>query len=403
MPADTTETTHANTIVPTVRFRGPIWTLLILAPVIAEVLSGSTRVSILFVLIPEIMVWGGGALLCRELVRRWQAGSVSLLFLGLALSIAEEFIIQQTSLAPLPFPGANAAYGRIWGVNWVYLLFMLAYESVWVVLVPVQVTELIFPTHRHRPWLRKRGLIAACIAFLLGSRIAWYGWTQQARPRLHAAPYSPPILAIALAFAAIALLIIAAYLLRAGGHSGQVDTRRPASLWLIGIVTFILGTGWWYLMTLIFGPPPAHPAWIPLTAGIAWALVAFALIRYWSAAKGWSDIHRCALSFGATLSCMCPSYISTAGWLPIDLIGKIVLNLLALGCLILLARLAAHHRQSGSRCLSLNHTAENQQKNIAAAPEIQIEGTAGAGMRSRPRRAGSTSSTGHTYTASRLE
>ena len=83
------------------------------------------------------MVCGGCALLCRELVRRWRAGVISLLLLGLALSVAEEFLIQQTSLAPLPFPGINAAYGRYLGVNWVYFLFMLGYESVWVVLVPV--------------------------------------------------------------------------------------------------------------------------------------------------------------------------------------------------------------------------------------------------------------------------
>ena len=87
-------------------FAAPIWTLILLAPFIAEVLSGSTRTSILFVYLPEVMVWGVGALFCRELVRRWRAGGVSLLLLGFALSIAEEFIIQQTSLAPLPFPGA---------------------------------------------------------------------------------------------------------------------------------------------------------------------------------------------------------------------------------------------------------------------------------------------------------
>ena len=141
------------------RHRAAIWTLLLLAPVIGEVLSGSTRLSFLFVLIPEIMVWGGGALLCRELVRRWRAGAVSLLLLGLALSIAEEFIIQQTSLAPLPFAGANAAYGRYFGVNWIYFLFMLGYESVWVVLVPVQVTELCFPARRELPWLSLRAII----------------------------------------------------------------------------------------------------------------------------------------------------------------------------------------------------------------------------------------------------
>src|SRR5271170_561980 len=126
------------------RFAAPIWTLLLLAPFIAEVLSGSTRTSILLVYVPEVMVWGVGALLCRELARRWRAGGTSLLLLGMGLSIAEEFIIQQTSLAPLPFPGSHAAYGRVWGVNLVYLLFMLVYESVWLVMVPVQVTELFF-------------------------------------------------------------------------------------------------------------------------------------------------------------------------------------------------------------------------------------------------------------------
>jgi hypothetical protein len=165
---------------PLARYREPIWTLLLLAPFIAEVLSGSTRLSFLFVLIPEVMVWGCGALLCRELVRRWRGGATSLLMLGLALSIAEEFLIQQTSIAPLPFPGIYANFGRYYGVNWLYFLFMLGFESVWVVLVPVQVTELFFPDRRELPWLRKRGMIATCIAFLLGCRIAWFGWTQKA-------------------------------------------------------------------------------------------------------------------------------------------------------------------------------------------------------------------------------
>src|SRR5262245_34808083 len=180
------------------RFAAPIWSLLLLSPFIAEVLSGSTRTSIIFVFIPEVMVWGVGALLCRELVRRWRAGGTSLLLLGLSLSIAEEFIIQQTSLAPLPFPGSHPDYGRMWGMNLIYFLYMLGYESVWVLVVPVQVTELFFPLRATQPWLKKRGAVVASIVFLLGSRIAWYGWTQQARPRLHAPPYQPPLEVIAL-------------------------------------------------------------------------------------------------------------------------------------------------------------------------------------------------------------
>ncbi len=158
-----------NSIAPTApansrrlqRHLAPAFTLVFLAPMIAEVLSGATRMSYIFALIPEMMVWGCGALMIREAVRRWRAGGTSLLLLGLGLSIAEEIIIQQTSLAPLPFPGANPAYGRLWGVNWVYFLFMLGYESVWVVLVPVQVTELIFAKRRDERWLGNRGLIVS--------------------------------------------------------------------------------------------------------------------------------------------------------------------------------------------------------------------------------------------------
>ena len=141
---------------------GPVLTLAFLAPFIAEVLSGATRMSVIIALVPEMMVGGGGALLARELVRRWGGRWPSLLMLGLGLSIAEEFIIQQTSLAPLPFPGALGGYGRMWGVNWIYFLFMLGYESVWVVLVPVQVTELLFPERRNDSWLRKWGIVRAC-------------------------------------------------------------------------------------------------------------------------------------------------------------------------------------------------------------------------------------------------
>lgn len=324
---------------PTPRYRGAIWTLLILAPLIAEVLSGSTRLSFIYVLIPEIMVWGVGALLCRELVRRWQAGGISLLLLGLALSIAEEFIIQQTSIAPLPFPGADAGLDRVWGINWLYFLFMLGFESVWVVLIPVQVTELIFTAHRDKPWLRKRGLIACSFTFVIGAYIAWFGWTQQARPnKLHAAPYHPPAILIASGLAAIILLVLCAYRLRAFGHGCQIETRPALSPWLVGIAAFVLAGAWWELIALVFVPRPQLPHWIPLAAGVVWATLTFALIHYWSASVLWSDTRRWSLSFGAILATIFVGYLSFAGWSTIDLAGKATLNLLAVVGFILLAR-----------------------------------------------------------------
>src|ERR1051326_7756621 len=74
-----------------------IITLLLLSPIIAEVLFGSTNLSTLYVLLPEIGTWGCGALIIRGLVRGRKRGWSAILLLGIALAIAEECLIQQTS------------------------------------------------------------------------------------------------------------------------------------------------------------------------------------------------------------------------------------------------------------------------------------------------------------------
>lgn len=335
------------------RFRAPIWMLLLLSPFIAELLSGSTRTSVLFVYVPEVMVWGVGALLCRELARRWRAGGTSLLLLGMGLSIAEEFIIQQTSLAPLPFPGSHAAYGRVWGVNLVYLLFMLGYESVWVVMVPVQVTELFFPRPARQPWLRRRGAIAACIVFLVGCRIAWYGWVKQARPRLHAVPYTPPPGTIALGFAAIAALIAMAWFVRGVGRPWPDDRRRTAPAWLAGLTALVMGAAWFMLIGENFVRKPVEPFWLAIAAGGAWAALAFVLFVWWSSRPAWSEAHRFAAATGATLACMAAPYTTIASWPKIDVVGKAIFDVLALIGFVLLARAVfARTRRSNTHTIT---------------------------------------------------
>jgi hypothetical protein len=89
---------------------------LLLAPIVSEVLYGATRISVIFVLVPQVAIWGCGALLIREAVRRGRRGWVGLLLLGVALAVAEECIIQQTSLAPM-VGLSGREYGRALGVR----------------------------------------------------------------------------------------------------------------------------------------------------------------------------------------------------------------------------------------------------------------------------------------------
>jgi hypothetical protein len=318
----------------------PALALVLLSPVIAEVLSGATRLSTIFALIPEMMVWGCGALLIRETARRRGLGWSSLLLMGLALSIAEEFIIQQTSIAPLPWLKTDSIYGRALGVNWLYFLFMLGYESVWVVLVPIQVTELIFHKRRTEAWLRMPGFIVTALVFILGSRVAWYGWVKRVRPMVfHAPPYHPPALTILIGVLAIVVLVMASLNLRAGGRSASAPA--PPAPGLLGAITVALGLPWYGIIILAFTPSSklnGLPFWVPMAGGIAWAAGVFFIVSRWSSAPGWRDVHRYALTFGAMLVPMIGGFVGSSSWPRIDLIGKSVLDVIAILLLIALGR-----------------------------------------------------------------
>ncbi len=319
---------------------GPILTLLLLAPIVSELLYGAMRVSVIFILLPEILTWGCGALLIRECVRGWGKGWQSMLLLGLALAVAEEWVIQQTSIAPFV---AVHAYGRVWGVNWVYFLWALGYESVWVVLVPVQLTELLFPARREELWLRTRDFVVVSLGFILGASIAWYGWTQRARVKVfHMPPYSPPALYPLTGVGIILLFILGAYMLPSRGsrdnHFGYHSAPYP---WLAGLILCALGTPWAASGLVGWGSGSLPvPFGLVLAAGLAWAALTLVLVQRWTASPDWCDMHRFAMVCGGVLACMVGGFVvfKVGGALPIDWIGKAVLNMAAVAGLIMLGR-----------------------------------------------------------------
>lgn len=314
----------------------PILALVLLSPMVGEVMSGATRLSFLFAYLPEVMFWGCGTLLIREVVRRWGGNWTTMLPLGMALSVAEEFIVQQTSLAPMPWLGSTPMYGRVWGVNWIYFLFMLAFESVCITLVPVQIVEVIFPERRKEPWLRTRGLVIASVVFLVGAFLAWFLWVRIARIQVfHMPDYKPPMVTVALGLIAIVALALISYALR-GPCSAGTASHKALSPWLVLPATLVLGFPWYILMVLVFVPRPLA-LWIPVTGTIAWAAMTVALLRRWASATGWGEMQEWALSFGVLLVCMTAGFLGSNLWPRMDVIFKLVLNLLAVAGMIVLA------------------------------------------------------------------
>lgn len=316
--------------------------LALVSPFIAEVLSGATRLSYIFVFATQVMFWGVGALLIREATVRWGRSWLSVLLLGLALSVAEEFVVQQTSIAPLVWVGSGPIYGRAGGVNWPYFLYMLGYETVWVVLVPIQLTELLFPARRQDRWVSTRGIFALAAVFLMGAVIAWYSWTQHARTQVfHAAPYDPPAHLLLAGLAAIVALCALAHRLRlrdapaaTGREAAGRASPRPG---LICLGVLVLGLAWQLLLSFVLYIPHPPPVAVAMLVGVAWSLLGIVLIRRWCSGRDWGDRHAWALTFGALLACMLPAYVDLSTWSRLDLIGKVgsnvftVAGMLALG------------------------------------------------------------------------
>ena len=315
----------------------PGLSLMLLAPLLAEILPGETRLSSIFVVPIEICMWGGGSFFIRYAVRRWQLGWRNMLLLALALAIAEECLIQQTSLAPLVVQIKGQVYARAFEINYVYLLWAMVYEAVFVVFVPVYLTELIFPSRRTGLWLSKGGMIVVAICFLLGALLAWFSWTQIARPKVfHVPVYHPPLTHILIAGVTIIALIFCGL-----GPFRELLARpaapmKPPSPWLIGLAACVWATLWYVLVLLAFGIAPQFPPAVAMAGGLFLAGgIVFTLPR-WTAHPAWNDLHQFGTLFGVILGSMLLSFVGFIGSLPLDLYFKIGVDALAVLLMIML-------------------------------------------------------------------
>ena len=250
-------------------------------------------------------------------------------------------MIQQTSLAPLVGVDPAHVYGRVLGVNWVYLLWALVYESVWAVVLPIQLTELISSAQRDEPWLGRRGLVLAAVVFVLASVVAWYSWTQVFVPQYFPeSAYHVPWTPIIIAWAAIVALSAAVLGLPQWPRAEPATARPAPQPWLVGLVAFAMGLPWFLLVLLAYGAVPTLPVALPIGAGLTLLCASFALIGRWASSPSWHDTHRLALVFGTLTSSMLAGFVvlHVGRALLIDILGKLILNVIAIMLLIRLSR-----------------------------------------------------------------
>lgn len=155
-----------------IRPRLPVLALLLFAPAIPELLTGSTPISRLwfdpfgfavsFGL--DIGLYGTGALLIREFVVNYRRGWASVLALGAAYGIAEEGFAVHTFFERSGTPvGLLGSYGHAFGVNWLWALGLTVFHATYSIALPVLLVGLWFPAVRGVRWLDRGsvGVVAA--------------------------------------------------------------------------------------------------------------------------------------------------------------------------------------------------------------------------------------------------
>jgi hypothetical protein len=179
-------------------------------------------------------MYGGGALLIRELTRRTGRGWPTILLLGAAYAIIEEAFTTQSLFNPhyLGMHLLSHAWIPALGTSAWWTLFMLNVHPFWSIGVSVALVEGLFPSRATAPWLGKVGLSVTAVFFALG---ACAGTLYQ----FHHDPFRASAAQFIVSGLSVAAFVAAAFFIPPPSPS-----RNPnpvPSPWLTGLAAFVCG------------------------------------------------------------------------------------------------------------------------------------------------------------------
>lgn len=291
--------------------------LFFLAPLAAEFLLGNLPVTLIAGLALLAPMYGGGALLIREVTRRAARGVPTMLLLGVAYGLLEEGITTQSLFNP-HYVGADLL--RLGYVPWLgiavpWTLYVLTLHAVGSTTVPIVMVELCTPQRRTAPWLGWPGLVVAAILFVVGA--AGNAAFQMAMD---------PFRATLAQFVGVVVLAALAALI---GLRLPRRTDRPGAVppaWAVGLIGLVAGA--------LFELAPLNAVGVVVIVTL-WAGLA-ALAARWAVRAAWTPRHTLAAAAAALLTYAWHAFPETpvVPALPVvDLVGNVIF---ALGAVLLI-------------------------------------------------------------------
>lgn len=276
----------------------PALLLVVLAPLVAEFLLGDFSVRQLYVLVILLPLYGGGALLIREVTRRAGRGWPTIILLAIAYGVFEEGVTTMSLFNPSYAGGHLLHYGFIpvLGTSFAWDVFVVAIHAVFSISTPILIAEGVAGPRRTEPWLRTPGLVVAIALFVLGALINTA--FQVATSHFVASPAQ--LLTVAALVAALVVVAFAAFP-RPTPQPAEPGSWRP---WIAFPVVLVLLSGFMVVRQALPGRGVAA-GWVIVLMLLALA-AAGALVLAGSRRPGWAPMGCLAVAAGA---------IGTYGWL----------------------------------------------------------------------------------------
>jgi hypothetical protein len=301
----------------------PALGLFFLSPLVAEFLLGNIPISALFALLGLAPLYGGGAVLIRELVRRRGWGYPSVVLLALAYGVLEEGVTTQSLFNPNYVDQHLLAPGHIGflGMGAPWTVFVLGLHTIWSITVPIVLVESMSRRPRE-PWLGKIGLSVYGALFVVG--IIATTAIQLGMDSFVASPAQFAGVAVAI----VALVFLAA---RVGRRAQPRTSGTVPPVWVLAVAGLAVSSGWMVTSDAI------KNGWLGAAAMLAIDIVAAAVLVTFSRRSSWTQKHTLAVSGGALLTYAWHAFPEK----PVfdaphstDLIGNAVFALLAVALLI---------------------------------------------------------------------
>jgi len=263
--------------------------LFFVAPFISEYLLGDfplTKLGLLVILAP---MYGGGALLIREVVRRSGKGWPTILMLAFAYAVIEEAFTTQTLFNPnylkLNLHLLDPAYIPALGIGGWWTIFVLTLHTVWSISTSIALIETCVPDRATTPWLGWPGLTADSILFVLAA-------IASTRFEIQHDQFLATKSQFAVSGIVVVLAVVAAFLLPA--RPAGTESSSAPSAWFAGALGLLAGS--------LFLMVPRAWAWGAVAIYLALDLIVIVAFTTMSRRSGWGGTQRLGLAGGAALA-----------------------------------------------------------------------------------------------------